>query len=242
MSAASLRLVEGGSLVDQAVHAVRTHIRANDMKVGDTLPSEGHFATELGVSRPVLREAFGALAALRLIDVGNGRRARVAAIDGSVMATSLDHAVATAQISMVQIWDVRRTLELRTAELAAIERSDDEARTIADLAEAMEASGADVDALTRHDIAFHQAIAKAGRNALFLQIIRSFAPMMIHAVPAAWATRTTARQRNAVFAHHHNLARAISGQDPDAAVAAMSTHFVASIGDLFALRENDMAS
>ena len=76
-----------------------------------------------------------------LIDVGNGRRARVAAIDGSVMATSLDHAVATAQISMVQIWDVRRTLELRTAELAAIERSDDEARTIVALAEAMEAAG-----------------------------------------------------------------------------------------------------
>ena len=238
MSAASLRLVEGGSLVDQAVHAVRTHIRANDMKVGDTLPSEGHSATELGVSRPVLREAFGALAALRLIDVGNGRRARVAAIDGSVMATSLDHAVATAQISMVQIWDVRRTLELRTAELAAIERTDDEARTIVGLAEAMEAAGTDVDALTRHDIAFHQAIAQAGRNMLFLQIVRSFAPMMVHAVPAAWATRTTARQRTAVLAHHHDLARAIADRDPKAAIAAMSTHFVASIGDLFARREN----
>lgn len=234
MSAESLRMVDGGSLVDQAVHAVRTHIRANDLKVGDTLPSEGHFATELGVSRPVLREAFGALAALRLIDVGNGRRARVAAIDGSVMATSLDHAVATAQISMVQIWDVRRTLELRTAELAAIERSDDEARTIVRLADAMEAAGTDVDTLTRHDIAFHQAIAQAGRNALFLQIVRSFAPMMVRAVPAAWATRTTERQRAAVFAHHHALAAAIADRTPDAAIAAMRTHFVASIGDLFA--------
>lgn len=234
MSAASLRLVEGGSLVDQAVHAVRTHIRVNDMKVGDTLPSEGHFAAELGVSRPVLREAFGALAALRLIDVGNGRRARVAAIDGSVMATSLDHAVATAQVSMVQIWDVRRTLELRTAELAAIERTDAEARIIVELAEAMEAAGEDIAELTRHDIAFHQAIASAGRNALFLQIVRSFAPMMVHAVPAAWATRLTERQRAAVFAHHHVLAQAIADRDPDAARTAMSTHFVASIGDLFA--------
>ena len=129
---------------------------------------------------------------------------------------------------------MRRTLELRTAELAAIERTDEEARIIVGLAEAMEAAGTDVDALTRHDIAFHQAIAQAGRNMLFLQIVRSFAPMMVHAVPAAWATRTTARQRTAVLTHHHDLARAIADRDPKAAVAAMSTHFVASIGDLFA--------
>lgn len=241
MNASALHLVgsgpAGGSLVDQAVNAVRAHIRDNDMKVGDTLPSEGHFATSLGVSRPVLREAFGALAALRLIDVGNGRRARVGAIDGSVMAASLDHAVATAQVSMVEIWDVRRTLELRTAELAAIERTDDEAGTIAALAEAMEAAGEDIAELTRHDIAFHQAIASASRNALFLQIVRSFAPMMIHAVPAAWATRITERQRSAVFAHHRRLATAIVDRDPEAARVAMSTHFVTSIGDLFARNE-----
>src|SRR3546814_3210097 len=72
-----------GSLVDRAVDAVRDYIRIHDLKVGDTLPGEGSFATELGVSRPVMREAFGALTALRLVDVGNGRKPRVAAIDGS---------------------------------------------------------------------------------------------------------------------------------------------------------------
>ena len=238
MTADAMRPLDGGtnagSLVDQAVQAVRAHIRGNDMKVGDTLPSEGYFAASLGVSRAVLREAFGALAALRLIDVGNGRRARVGAIDGSVMATSLDHAVATAQVSMVQIWDVRRTLELRTAELAAIERSDDDSRIIVRHAEAMELAADDIAALTRHDIAFHQAIAAASRNAVFLQIVRSFAPMMVHAVPAAWATRVTEPERQAVFAHHHTLAQAIADRDPEAARTAMSTHFIASIGDLFA--------
>ena len=238
MTGTAERLSDGGpnagSLVDQAVHAVRAHIRGNDMKVGDTLPSEGHFAASLGVSRAVLREAFGALAALRLIDVGNGRRARVGAIDGSVMATSLDHAVATAQVSMVQIWDVRRTLELRTAELAASARSDAEARIIVGYAEAMERAADDIAELTRHDIAFHQAIAAASGNAVFVQIVRSFAPMMAHAVPAAWATRVTERERRTVFAHHHALAQAITDRDPEAARAAMSTHFIASIGDLFA--------
>ena len=125
------RTVDGGSLVDQALRRVRAHIRTNDMKVGDTLPGEGWFADELGVSRAVMREAFGALAALRVIDVGNGRRARVGAIDGSVMGASIDHAVATAQISVAQVWDVRRTLELRTAELAAQHRTSGDADEIA---------------------------------------------------------------------------------------------------------------
>ena len=72
--------------------AITTHIWAQKLRVNDTLPGEGHFAAELGVSREVMREAFGSLAALKLIEVANGRKPRVAAIDGSVIAASLDHA------------------------------------------------------------------------------------------------------------------------------------------------------
>jgi DNA-binding FadR family transcriptional regulator len=228
------RATEGGSLVDRAVRCVRDHIRENDLKVGDTLPGEGAFAERLGVSRAVMREAFSTLAALHQIDVGNGRKARVAAIDGSVLSTSLDHAVATAQVAVADIWDVRRTLELRTAELAALKRSDAEARAIIDHAEAMAAHSGDLEELTRHDIAFHQAIAKASGNVLFYNIIRSFEALMSVAVPTAWHRRITADQRAMVFEQHHRLAEAIANRDTAAAVAEMNTHFDTSIADLFA--------
>src|SRR3546814_11042388 len=51
-------------------------------------------------------------------------------IDGSVMAASMGHAVNTAQVSLADVWEVRRTLELRTAELAAIHRSEEQAHAI----------------------------------------------------------------------------------------------------------------
>lgn len=223
----------GGSLVDQAVRRVRDHIRSNNMKPGDTLPGEGHFAADLGVSRAVMREAFGALAALRQIDVANGRRARVAAIDGTVMSASLDHAVATDQISVPDVWDVRRTLELRTAELAAHNRSDSEARRIIDLTAAMIVDRNDLDARTRHDIAFHQAIAQASGNALFLQIVRSFEALMLVAVPTAWRTRTEVEQQDVMLAHHRSIAHAIADRDTVAAVAMMNAHFDGSISDFF---------
>ena len=107
------------TLVRVAIDAVNQHIRDEGLRVGDTLPGEGFFAERLGVSRAVMREAYGALAALRLIDVGNGRKPRVGALDGSVIATSLDHAISTAQIRVGDVWDVRRTIELRTAALGA---------------------------------------------------------------------------------------------------------------------------
>jgi len=224
----ALPIAEGESLVSTAVRRIREHIRLNGLRVGDALPGEQQFASELGVSRAVMREAFGALAALRLIDVGNGRRARVGAIDGSVMATSLEHAVTTEQASITEIWDVRRTLELRTAQLAALNRTPSEADRILELARAL-STAADLETTTSLDIAFHQAIAKATHNMIFHQIVRSFENTMRSAVPAAWRTRITREQQDVVRRNHIAIAEAIDAGDPDRAFEAMDSHFDASV-------------
>ncbi len=224
------RTTPEGSLVQRAMQAVVGYIHANALRVGDTLPGEKHFATSLGVSHAVMREAFGALAALKRIDVGNGRKPRVAAMDESVIATSLDHAIATAQITVPEVWDVRRTIEVRTAELAATSRTEDEARRIGELADSIAEDVGDLEAITRHDIAFHEAIAGASHNVLFLQIVRAFGPLMQVAVPRAWKTRTTKAQRTEIVRRHRAIARAIRDQDPVAAGIAMDAHFDTSVG------------
>jgi DNA-binding FadR family transcriptional regulator len=225
---------DGGSLVERAIQTVRDHIRAHSLKVGDTLPGEGSFAASLGVSRAVMREAFGALAALHLIDVGNGRRARVGAIDGSVMGASLDHAVSTEQVSVADVWDVRRTLELRIAALAAERRTDEQAASILAIAQAMAQDCDDMAQVTRLDIALHNAIADAASNLLFAQIMQSFAPLMETAVPRAWETRRTDAQRQDIIACHLDLAQAIVNRDAAAAAAAIDRHFDSSIGQMLA--------
>ncbi|WP_447751807.1 FadR/GntR family transcriptional regulator [Sphingopyxis fribergensis] len=220
-----------GSLVERAVESVRDFIRVNDLKVGDTLPGEGSFAAQIGVSRPVMREAFGALAALRLVDVGNGRKPRVGAIDGSVMAASMGHAVNTAQVSLADVWEVRRTLELRTAELAAINRTDEQARAILTAAHGLSVEH-DEAARTAADTIFHQTIAAASGNQLFYQIVRSFEQLMALAIPRAWAGRTTHEERDETLVLHREVAEAISDRDPARARAAMESHFNNSIGEM----------
>jgi DNA-binding FadR family transcriptional regulator len=222
----------GKSLVAKAMDAVRLHIRKQGLRVGDKLPGEGFFADELGVSRAVMREAFGALAALKLIDVANGRRAKVGALDGSVIATSLDHALSTAQISVADVWDVRRTIEMRTAALAAQNATPAQAGRIVALAEAMSKDEQPHEETTEDDIDFHLAIASASGNALFNQIVTSFVPLMRVAVPKAWSTRRTPEQRSDILERHRRLAWAIANRDPDEAQQCMAQHFDDSIGAL----------
>lgn len=223
--------VEQPTLVRRAMQTVTEHIREHGLRVGDSLPGEAHFAAKLGVSRAVMREAFGALAALRLLDVGNGRKPRVGAMDGSVMAASLTHGVTTAQITVVEVWDVRRTIETRTVALAAERRTAVQAEEILGHARAM-AEADQMSEVTRHDVAFHKSIARASGNALFMQIVGSFEPLMAVAVPAAWRTRTAAEDRGLMLQRHLAVAEAIRDGDSARAVEAMNLHFDASVGDV----------
>ena len=212
------------------MQAVREHIKMNDLKVGDTLPGEGHFVDRLGVSRAVIREAFGGLAALRLIDVGNGRRARVGAIDGRLWRPRLITPSPPPRCRSAK-YGSAPNLELRTAELAAINRTDAEAAEIMRHAKGIAEAGEDSELRTMHDLAFHASIARASHNNLFLQIVRAFAPMMEIAIPAAWHTRKAEIGRDHILQLHEALAEAIQNRDAEAARIAMDAHFDASIRD-----------
>jgi len=222
----------GPTRVQQVILAVTDHIRRQQLKVGDRLPGESHFAEALGVSRAVTREAFGALSALRVIDVGNGRVPRVRALDGAAWATSLGHAVSTSQVTVQQVWDVRRTIELRTVVLAAQNRSAAEAERILQHAAAMRRHRNNFELMTRHDIDMHRVIAEASHNLLFAQVVASFADLMVQTLHVAWQTRQTSGERTVVIQRHEAIAEAIRAGDPAAAEKAMDRHFDSTIAVL----------
>ncbi len=228
--AAELRPAGGQSgLVERAMQAIKDHIRDHGLVAGDPLPSENGFAAALNVSRPVVREAFRSLASLKLIDVGNGRRARVSHIDASVLGLVLDHAVHTDQISIQQIYDVRRTIEMRTVALAAVRRTPREAEAIAAHADAMRANFSEPSNVMVHDIAFHEAIAQASRNPLFALIVSSFSVVTRQTWSISWVSRPTDAVRMESIATHEVIARAIQAGDPRAATDAMAEHFDQSV-------------
>lgn len=221
-------------LVGTVIGAITGHIRGNELGPGDRLPAESKFSRELGVSRTVVREAFRSLAALRLIELSAGRRATIARLDYGVLSPLIEHGVHTEQISIQQIYDVRRTIESRTATLAALRRTNSQADEIVGHAEVMAASFSDLDRMMEHDIAFHLAIAKAAQNPIFALIVGAFDSVTRQTWPVGWRSRSSSDEQKLMVKLHMEIAKAIRDGDPKMASELMARHFDESVRALLA--------
>ncbi len=237
MESAEIKQVQSGtngSLVSRAMKAISDHIRDEQLKLGFPIPSEAAFALEIGVSRAVVREAFRSLAAVGVIEIGNGRRARVGGIDETVLPIILNHAVLTDQVSIQQIYDVRRTVEMRTVTLAALRRTSEESQEISRLAAAMDRDFDTPVVVKEHDIAFHEAISRASKNPLFSLLVSSFRVVTQQTWHIAWHSRPSDVERRDSMACHMRIADAIARQDTKDAAAYMVEHFDNSVKALLA--------
>ncbi|MDI5984852.1 FCD domain-containing protein [Halomonas sp. M4R5S39] len=219
------------TMVDKAMRSILDHIHRQGLRADDLLPSEAYFIEALGVSRTVVREAFKSLAAMRVLETSAGRRTRVAAFDDTAIALTLSHALRTEQLNPQQLLDARRAIELRTVELAAVRRSEAEARELFALVERMRQARDKVEEMTESDIAFHIAMAQATRNPLFPVLVSALTTSMRDTNAIVWRYRTSETAREEVMALHEAIAEAIAARDPGAARSALEKHFdVASRG------------
>ena len=111
---------------------------------------------------------------------------------------------------------------MATAELAALNRSDDQARAIQAAAQGLEVEQEEA-ARTAADTVFHQTIAAASGNPLFYQIVCSFEELMVRAIPRAWQERTGPAERDESLALHHEVADAIAAREPARPLALAPT-------------------
>jgi DNA-binding FadR family transcriptional regulator len=219
----------GSDFVGSAVSAIARLIREQDLKPGDRLPAEAALSKDLQVSRTVIREALRSLAALRLVELGAGKRPTVARLNDDAFGLMIEHGVVIDQIDIQQIYDARRTIEARTAALAALRRSDAEAQVILAHADAMATDFHRPEKVMEHDIAFHLAIARASRNPVFALILGAFQNVTRETWPIGWRSRSNDADRQAMNALHREIGRAILAGDPGAATTAMNQHFDTSL-------------
>ncbi len=133
------RIARGPSLVDQAIEALRGEIAGGAWPVGEKIPTEPELAESLGVGRNSLREAIRALVHAGLLETRQGDGTYVTAT--SDLAGAIRRRVGRAQL--LEIFELRRALEVEAARLAALRRTD------ADLAELERLLAAREDASAR---------------------------------------------------------------------------------------------
>jgi len=157
---------------EMVVEQLLRKIRSGEIPAGSRLPSQRDLALSFGVGRSSIREALNALAVMGHLDVQQGRGTFVAAkVPGSDLSLQKLKAALKAG-SLLDIIELRETLECKAAELAA-ERI--ESRQLNQLKQAlreMEESPDDYRRFFKSDLEFHMLLSEATANQIFSEMLR----------------------------------------------------------------------
>jgi len=212
------------SLAAQVTSQMLAAIFGGTSTVGDELPSERDLSVQFGVSRTVIREALRGLQAKGVVEVQTGKAARVVAVPASQVSEIVQLYVHGAQsqdlLGPGDIAEVRTTLELRMSELAALHASAADLDLIGASVEALRTS-TDPEVAARHDTEFHQLLAAATHNPLYVTLLES-----INAVMAPYRLSSLHQPGRIDIAaqQHESVLDAVRTRDAATARRAMEGH------------------
>lgn len=225
-------------LYQGVVQQIETAIVSGDLLPGDFLPSERELCDSFGVSRTAVREALFALQQSGVIDLENGRRARVVEPSAEKMIDDLAGPakfILSRPDRLRQLQEARMLFEGFLARIAAIEATDEQIAGIEEALEENRASLGNNERFVETNITFHLRIAQVCNN-IFLD--------SLHSAVQKWLSEhrrvaiKSAGAANRAFTRHQEIFNAIRARDPDAAEAAMRTHLQESIDAYWTVRLN----
>ena len=155
--------------VTAVVDTLGYRIAAGHYTEGETLPIEQELADSLEVGRNALREAVKVLSGKGLIRTAprSGTRVRPREdwnmLDPDVLRWHADPDIATERF-MLDLIELRRIVEPKAADLAAVRATREDVADILSAYETMTASDSDRQQRIEADIQFHSAILKASHN------------------------------------------------------------------------------
>ncbi|WP_033294869.1 FadR/GntR family transcriptional regulator [Amycolatopsis jejuensis] len=198
-------------LVDQVIDQLREAVSAGEWPIGHRIPTEPALAAQLGVGRNTVREAVRALAHTGILEVRQG--------DGTYVRATSEVSGAIRRLcgtELREVLQVRRTLEVEGARLAATARTDED---VAELRGLLEQRDLDWDEGRRDDFArddaeFHLAVVRCGHNGLLFELYRG----LMEAITASVAS-TSDNPEHAEMIMHRDLVDAIEARDATRAAA-----------------------
>ena len=182
---------------------IRRYITERGFAVGDRLPSERELASQLGISRPTVRQALAALVQARLLVAHERSGTYVGAVD------------------LQELVAVRLQLEPFAAGLAAQRGTRTSDRSLAKLLKrASQCVGSAAD-FAEADSSIHDAVIELAGNRLLASISADLHRL---AVTSRLSTAGDVELRVRSMNHLERLIAAIRNRDPDESFSAMRLH------------------
>lgn len=208
-------------------------ISARRLRPGDALDSEMQLSRELGVSRGSVREAYRILAALGVLEIGNGRCPRVHAVNPIALAQIFGHALKIAQATLLHVQEFRRGIEIHAAQLAARFATEVQQHRLRTLVAEMRGAVDDIERRRAADMNIHITIAEASNNPLNSLVLSALDSAIAESLRNDYTDRRSEVEIIRIIDAHEAIVERICAQDPVGAGAAMACHFDLSINSLF---------
>ncbi len=214
--------IEPERLYQRVAQEVGELIRGGEFPIGQRLPSERDLARQLGVSRPVVREAMIALEIAGLVDVRTGSGIYVKKISPD---TGLAAIISDAGPSPFDVIAARKMIEPEIASIAAGCASKSDLQGIAAALKDMRAAVGDQRDLRPSDRLFHTRLAAATHNTVLEGIVDQLWEYTMSAIFTGLHPRTgLPRNETAALTEHAAILDAVRARNEHAAATAMRAH------------------
>ncbi|MBT2323364.1 FadR family transcriptional regulator [Variovorax paradoxus] len=209
---------------------LRDKLLEGSIRSGDRLVAERELALQLGVSRPIVREALRALSMMGVVEI----RERVGTIvrkpDVSVLGDFFAFSMAQQADIVDDVMQARIAIEVQAVRLACRHASTSDLERIAAAVDRIEATVDDSDEGSRADYEFHTALVRASRSETLMQLYAAMSTLLM---------RSHHERRDVVggdpavkqylVEDHSRIFQALVSRDEDLADQVLRKHF--SIGD-----------
>jgi GntR family transcriptional repressor for pyruvate dehydrogenase complex len=213
---AFLSPVRRQQLMDQVLNQLQESLARGDFAVGEKLPPEPELMAQFGVGRTTIREAIRVLAhqGMLVVRQGDGTYVRASTPAGGQLVERLQ------QAHVLEVFEVRRALELEMIRLAALRRDEADLARMRELLERMRASlesKRSRQAFLDADIELHLTIASSTKNQVMIDLYRSFATALREAIAQVI---TLPGVMEACLSRHELTLEALVRQDAEVAQAS----------------------
>jgi DNA-binding FadR family transcriptional regulator len=223
---ARLPQLEQVRLYRQIADLISDRIDQGLFPIGTLLPGERELAQQLGVSRTSVREALIALEVSGKVTIRVGHGVQILEAtpqpDPAIVATGM----AEWDIGPIQLMEARLHVELKTAELAAANRTEANLERMRDAIELQAgAESVRVPQYRNGDRNFHVEIARAGGNAAYAFVVASLWDNLSRPLFNKFEELLTGPDRPTMtMQEHHRIFDAIAGRNEAIAREAMKRH------------------
>lgn len=199
-------------LVDQVIAQMRELVSSGEWPLGRRIPPEAELVTALGVGRNTVREAVRALAHAGLLEVRQG--------DGTFVRATSELSGAVRRLcgsELRRVLEVRRALEVESARLAAISRTDEDLHEMETILDARDAAvrERDREQAIAQDTRFHMRLVDASHNPVLIELYQGLSEAILSSIASTFEPEASPERHIS----HTELLGAVRDGNPDRAAA-----------------------